>query len=150
ELFVPFLAGSSVPVTWRRPPLQLPRGCELTDAVQLGYGPFEGYGFHALEGLQSMVERRKGGETGVKAVTCLQGEEMWKALDQGAWSKPLLDAAQGLVPAHANGDLRALTSKTADAGVFLVEYRDGFKAAVAVLNGWVHEGDGGAFVFAGQ
>jgi hypothetical protein len=150
ELFVPFLAGSSLPVTWRRPPLQLPKGCELADAVQVGYGPFEGYGFHALEALQCMVERRKGGETGVKAVSCLQGEEMWKALDQGAWSKPLLDAALALVPAHANGDLRALTSKTADAGVFLVEYRDGFKAAVALLNGWVHEGDGGAFVFAGQ
>jgi hypothetical protein len=150
ELFVPFLAGSSLPVTWRRPPLQLPKGCELADAVQVGYGPFEGYGFHALEALQCMVERRKGGETGVKAVSCLQGEEMWKALDQGAWSKPLLDAALALVPAHANGNLRALTSKTADAGVFLVEYRDGFKAAVALLNGWVHEGDGGAFVFAGQ
>jgi hypothetical protein len=150
ELFVPFLAGSSVPVTWRRPPLQLPRGCELTGAVQLGYGPFEGYGFHALEGLQCMVERRKGGEVGVKVVTCLQGEEMWKALDQGSWSKPLLDASLALVPAHANGDLHELTAKTPDAGVFLVEYRDGFKAAVAVLNGWVHEGDGGAFVFAGQ
>src|SRR5262249_29048481 len=57
ELFVPLLAGSSVPVTWRRPPLQLPKGCNLTDAVQIGYGPFEGYGFHALEGLQCMVER---------------------------------------------------------------------------------------------
>ena len=27
ELFVPFLAGSSVPVTWRKPPLKLPMGC---------------------------------------------------------------------------------------------------------------------------
>ena len=25
ELFVPFMAGSSVPVTWRRPELKLPR-----------------------------------------------------------------------------------------------------------------------------
>ena len=73
ELFVPFLAGSSVPVTWRRPELKLPRGCELIEAVQIGYGPFEGYGFHALEGLQCMAERRKGGETGVKAVQCLAG-----------------------------------------------------------------------------
>ena len=55
-----------VPVTWRKPDLVLPQGCEITGAVQIGYGPFEGYGFHALEGLQCMVERRKGGETGVK------------------------------------------------------------------------------------
>ncbi|HZT78880.1 MAG TPA: hypothetical protein VFA26_01555 [Gemmataceae bacterium] len=150
ELFVPLLAGSSVPVTWRRPPLKLPRGCELTEAVQVGYGPFEGYGFHALEGLQCMAERRKGGEMGVKAVTCLQGEEMWKALDAGRWSKELLEAAIKLVPAHAKGDYRELTAKTKDAGVFLVEYRDGFKAAVAMLNGWVYEGDGGAFTFAGK
>src|SRR5262245_26446738 len=81
ELFVPFMAGSSVPLTWRRPALQLPRNAELVEAVQVGYGPFEGYGFHALEGLQCMVERRRGGETGVKAVQCLQGEEMWRAMD---------------------------------------------------------------------
>jgi hypothetical protein len=54
------------------------------------------------------------------------------------------------VPAHANGDYRKLTGKTADAGVFVIEYRDGCKGAVAMLNGWVHEGDGGAFTFAGQ
>jgi hypothetical protein len=34
--------------------------------------------------------------------------------------------------------------------VYLIEYRDGLKAAVAMLNGWVHEGDGGAFVFAAK
>ena len=79
ELSVPFLAGSSIPLTWRRPELKLPRNCDLTEAVQIGYGHFEAYGFHALEGLQCMAERRKGGESGVKAVKCLQGEEMWKA-----------------------------------------------------------------------
>jgi hypothetical protein len=150
ELFVPFMAGSSVPVTWRKPELKLPKKCELVEAVQIGYGPFEGYGFHALEGLQCMAERRKGGETGVKAVTCVQGEEMWKALDAGKWSKPLLEAALKLVPAHAKGDYREPTAKTKDAGVFLIEYIDGFRAAVVMLNGWVYEGDGGAFVFAGS
>jgi hypothetical protein len=150
ELFVPFMAGSSVPLTWRRPVLKLPMNCEVVEAVQIGYGPFEGYGFHALEGLQCMVERRKGGETGVKAVQCLQGEAMWQALDQGRFSKTILEAALKLIPAHAKGDYRAVTAKTPDAGVVLIEYRDGFKAAVAMLNGWVHEGDGGAFTFAAQ
>lgn len=150
ELFFPLLAGSSVPLTWRRPPLQLPKGCDLVEAVQIGYGGFEAYGFHALEGLQCMAERRKGGETGVKAVQCLRGEAMWQALDAGRWSKPLLEAALERVPAHAPGDYRAPTAKADDAGVFLIEYRDGFRAAVAMLNGWVYEGDGGAFTFAGQ
>jgi hypothetical protein len=148
ELHVPFMAGSSVPVTWRRPQLQLPLGCELTGAVQIGYGPFEGYGFHALEGLQCMVERRRGGERGVRSVQCVQGEEMWRLLDRGAWSRPLLEAALERVPAHAAGDYRRPTAQARDAGLFLIEYRDGLRAAVPMLNGWLYEGDGGAFTFA--
>ena len=150
ELFVPFLAGSSVPLTWRRPELKLPKDCPLVEAVQVGYGPFEGYGFHALEGLQCLAERRKGGETGVRAVQCLQGPAVWEALDKGRWSKTLLDAALSLVPAHAKSDIREATAKVDDAGLFLIDYRDGFRAAVIMPNGWVHEGDGGAFTFAGR
>jgi hypothetical protein len=150
ELYVPFLAGSSLPVTWRRPKLTLPRGCELVAAVQLGYGPLEGYGFHALESLQCMAERRTGGETGVKAVQCLQGKAMWEALDAGRFSKPLLEEAIRLVPSHAQGDYREPPAKAKDAAVFLIEYRDGLTAAVAMLNGFLYEGDGGAFCFAGQ
>ncbi|MBN9122566.1 MAG: hypothetical protein J0I06_26035 [Planctomycetes bacterium] len=150
KLFVPLLAGSSVPVTWRKPNVVLPKGCELVGAVQIGYGPFEGYGFHALEGLQCMVERRKGAETGVKAVTCHTGKAMWDALDAHPWTKPLVEGALALATAHANGDVRAITAKTADAGTFEVEYRDGFRAFVLIPNGWVHENDGSPFIFAGQ
>jgi len=148
ELHVPFMAGSSVPVTWRRPPLRLERNVQLVEAVQIGYGPFEGYGFHALEGLQCLAERRRGGETGVRAVQCLQAEEMWRALDKGVWSRALLEAAMTRVPAHAKGDYRKATAKNQDAGVFVIEYRDGFKGAVAMMNGWAYEGDGGAFTCA--
>jgi hypothetical protein len=98
--------------------------------------------------LQCMVERRKGGETGVKAVQCLMGKAMWKAMDEGKWSKPILDAALAILPAHAQGDYRAITEKAEEAGVFLIQYVDGLKAAVAILNGWVQEGDGGGFPFA--
>src|SRR5437868_8215330 len=132
ELFVPFMAGSSLPVAWRRPPLTLPRDCELGGAVQVGYGPLEAYGFHALEALQCMLERRKGGETGVAAVQCLQGDEMWQALDQNRYSKPLLEAALALVPAHAKGDYRAPTAKSKDAAVFLIDYRDDLQATIAI------------------
>ncbi|HVK09158.1 MAG TPA: hypothetical protein VM597_10315 [Gemmataceae bacterium] len=150
ELMVPFLAGSSIPVTWRKPDVSLPRNAELIEAVGLGYGPFEGYGFHALEGLQCMVERRKGGEVGVMAVQALSGDEMWKACDRAEFSRDLLEEGIRRVPAHAKGDYRTLTAKAKEAGVWLIEYLDGFKAAVAMLNGFVHEGDGGAFCFAGR
>jgi hypothetical protein len=150
EMNIPLLAGSTLPLTWRRPELQLSRGCALAEAVQVGYGPFEGYGFHALEALQCLVERRQGGETGVRSVQCLQGPSMWQAMDNGAFSRTLLEAAMALIPAHANGDYRTLTARTSDAGVSLIEYRDGLRAAVAMLNGWAYEGDGGAFSFAGR
>jgi hypothetical protein len=150
ELFVPFLAGSSLPVTWRRPPLVLPRGCQLVEAVQIGYGPLESYGFHALESLQCMVERRRGFETGVRSVQCLQGDDMWKAMEIGRFSRTLLEAAMRLVPASAREDYRQLTARSKSAALFLIEYSDGFKATVAMMNGWAYEGDGGAFVFAGQ
>jgi hypothetical protein len=75
---------------------------------------------------------------------------MWRAMDRGDFSRELLEAAMALVPTHANGDYRQLTTKNADSGVFLIEYRDDFKAAVAMLNGWVHEreNDGGGFTCA--
>ncbi len=149
-LFVPFMAGSSLPVTWRRPELRIPRNAEVVEAVAVGYGSVEAYGFHALEALQCMVERRRGGEVGVRSVQCLQGEEMWRALDRGFVSRAVLDAAVALVPTHAQEDYRKLTVKTPSACVFLIEYRDNFKAAVPILNGWLREreGDGGGFTFA--
>jgi hypothetical protein len=149
KLMVPFLAGSSVPATWRKPKLVLKKACELTGAVQIGYGPFEAYGFHALEGLQCMVERRTGGETGVAAVTCHDAKHMWEAFDKHAWAAPLLAAAEKLVPRHGM-DLRGDTAKEKEAAIFEIEYRDGFRAFVVMANGWVQEGPGASFIFAGQ
>ena len=150
ELFVPFLAGSSIPVAWRKPELKIPIGSEFTGAVGLGYGAIEGYGFHTIEGLQCMVERRKGGETGVKAVTSYSGEPMWKAMDDGKFSKELLEASIERAPSKAKGDYRTLSLKGRETGVFLIEYIDGLTAAIAILNNYLYEGDGGAFCFAGK
>jgi len=149
-LRVPFMAGSSVPLTWRKPSLTLPMKSVLQGAVQIGYGPFEGYGYHALEGMQSAVERRLGGETGVAAVTCLQGEKMWQPFDANPSLKAMLDSGMKHVTAHAQGDFRKIAQADKQSASWLIEYRDGLKAVVAMLNGWVHEGDGGAFIFAGQ
>src|SRR5262249_29858259 len=86
HLKIPFLAGSSVPVAWRSPALTLKKGSVLTGAMALGYGGLESYGFHALEGLQCMVERRKGGETGVEQVQAVTGDAVAAALKEKRWS----------------------------------------------------------------
>jgi hypothetical protein len=75
---------------------------------------------------------------------------MWEAMAAGRFSQALLEEAIRLAPDKAAGDYKELSAKARDAGVILVEYRDGLTAAVAMLNGFVREGDGGAFCFAGR
>jgi hypothetical protein len=93
EMGFPMLGGSSLPVTWRLPEVSIPLGAHIEDAVMVGEGGSDAMDFHALEGLQCMVERRSGGETGVGAVQMLVGDAVWKALDGGTISKPLLSSA---------------------------------------------------------
>ena len=68
QLKIPFMAGSSVPLAQRRPPLELSNGVEIEEAISVHGGPLEVYDFHSMELLQSMIEARKGGETGVAKV----------------------------------------------------------------------------------
>ena len=93
ELSAPLMAGSSVPLAWRSPWLEHPKGVQLLEALAIGYSAIESYGFHALEGLQCMVERRSGGECGVVAVQCIEGKDIWVARDQGRWPADLAEAA---------------------------------------------------------
>ena len=133
ELKISMMAGSSLPVTWREPPLALPMNCEIESALVIGYGGLEAYGFHALEALQCMIERRTGGESGVKNVQAVQGEEIWTAEQDGRWSRDLFDAALSTTPDVAERDVETQLSKKA--AFYLVEYRDGLKATVAMANG---------------
>ena len=58
ELRFPLMAGSSIPLTVRRPEIDLPLGSRIERAVGVWYGGVEVYGFHGLEAFQSLVERR--------------------------------------------------------------------------------------------
>ena len=146
RLKFPMLGGSSLPVTWRLPELELPLGCNIEDALMIGEGGSDAMDFHALEGLQCMVERRGRGETGVKAVQMIEGEDVWKAGEQGRWSKELLsdafsrsDTPLGVGETEsrpddqvATGDLFKIVRNPA---AYFIEYRDGFKATLLMLNG---------------
>jgi hypothetical protein len=150
RLHFPLLGGSSIPVTWRLPSIELPQGSEIESALMVGEGGSDAMDFHALEGLQCMVERRRGGETGVKAVQLLEGDAVWKALDDRRYPKDLLTAALsrsdtplGLTVADGrtqnlveSGELKKLVGKPA---AYLIEYRDGLKAAMLMLDGAVRD-----------
>jgi hypothetical protein len=132
EMKIPLMAGSSLPVTWRRPAVALPIGCEIEEALVVGYGGLESYGFHALETLQCMVERRAGGETGVSAVRVLTGDEIAKGAATGMWSTDLFAAVLQTMPGRPAADIGRLAD---NAAFYQLEYRDGLKATVAMANG---------------
>ena len=142
------LAGSSLPVTWRLPDLELPLGCQIEEALMVGVGGSDAMDYHALEAMQCMIERRQGGETGVKSVQLIQGDEVWKAGEDGRWSKALLEAAlsrsdspQGLTIEDGrtqdllgNGELPKLVKEPA---AYFIEHNDGLRTTLLMLNGAV-------------
>ena len=147
RLKFPMLAGSSLPVTWRLPDVELPLGCHIEDCLMVGEnGSDDAMDFHALEAMQCMIERRGKGETGVKAVQRIEGESVWRA----GFSKDLLTAAlsrsdtplgltvkdgrtQDLV---ASGELQRLVGKPV---AYVIEYRDGLQATFLNLRGAIQD-----------
>jgi hypothetical protein len=95
----------------------------------------ESYGFHALEALQVFTERRRGGETGVRAVQALQGQQAEEAIRARHSSLHLLDTALQVIPEKRGQRQQADPYPT----VFLIEYSDGLQAAVYMSNSHVAE-----------
>lgn len=137
---IPFMAGSSVPLAQRRPPLDLPADASIEEAVAVHGGPRESYDFHGLELLQSFVEFRKGGETGVSAVQYFEGDAVWKAAEDGLWSPALAEAALAAELGAGQPPLRELAQRLGAAEQkpdhrqpphgMLITYRDGLRGFV--------------------
>lgn len=136
ELNIPLMAGSSLPLSWRSPFIEYEKGTNVEEALSIGYGGIEAYGYHALETMQCMVERRPGGEKGVVSVQCLEGDEVWKAGEDGRWSRELAEAAVAAIANKPDGPMEEHAKEPA---VFLIEYADGLKGATLMLNGYVSE-----------
>jgi hypothetical protein len=136
ELKAPFMAGSSLPVAWRSPWLEHELESPVEEAVAVGFSGLDIYGSHTLEVLQCMVERRRGGETGVAAVTCLEGDAAWQAGKDGLWSMELAQAACDAIDKKPKG---TMCDHCANPAVFILEYRDGLRAAIAMLNGYIED-----------
>jgi hypothetical protein len=119
---IPFLCGSTVPLSWRRPPLEFPRGVQFDELLAVSYSDLEEHAYHAIEMLQSVAEGRKGGETGVASVRYSEGPEVWSISPQ------LRDAALA----------RRVNAAPEDKGqkpeAILVRYRDGLEASILNLN----------------
>src|SRR5262249_18285762 len=82
--------------------------------------------------LQCMVERRRGGESGVREVRYLEGRDVWTIADP---SPRLLNSAIACGPRVRPGDVKEHCRDSAVA--FVVEYCDGLRATALLLNGYV-------------
>jgi hypothetical protein len=150
ELNFAFCAGSSLPVTWRMPAIEMPFGQEVEELMSVAIGGIDSYDFHALEVIQCMAERRRGGETGVASMQALRGEAVWKAMETGSWEKggwnPRLFEAC-LTRSHTLAQPESFSDRfptsaqirewVKDPIAYRFDYKDGTKATMLLMNGLV-------------
>lgn len=132
ELGIPFMAGSSVPMAHRKPDFVLPPEVEFEDLLLVHGGGPDSYDFHALEVLQSLVESRKGGETGVSSVQCLQGDAVWKAAEEKLWNPDLVEVALTPELGEKAKDWKKMSESPY---LILVRYKDGLVAPLVTVPG---------------
>ncbi len=137
KLGIPLMAGSSVPFAQRLPSLELPPGAEIAEAAAIHGGQFENYGIHAMEALQSIVESRKGGETGISQIEVLYDDAFWEGARSGKWPFELAATAMQL----ETGQPFTLDTKIQDPPAYLgwakaeshgwvITYKDGTRGYV--------------------
>ncbi len=138
ELGFPLTGGSSIPTYFREPEIELAVDTPLKSSIVVGGAADEGAIFHCVDVLQSFVERRKGAETGVKAVQSVRGPDTWKWVAGNAWASRLLDSV-----AARFGRKPASFQENNQANVCIVDYNDGTRAAVISGRGvgWTYAGD---------
>jgi hypothetical protein len=148
ELGFPLQGGSSLAVTWRVPSVEMPLGTSIREAISIGYGGIASYDFHALETIQCMVERRKGGETGVEWLQTYRGDSFWKAHQEGLWSQALFKSALSRSDALRPGSstftdvfptLEQMQAIVPDPVAYHYQYRDGLVCTMLLLNGLVRD-----------
>jgi len=154
----PFLAGSSLPATWRMPSIEMPDGASVQEVLCVAVGSVDNYDFHALEVIQCMAERRRGGETGIVALQALRGDPVWRAMDAGSWSaggwdpklfEACLSRSQTLTQpptySHRYPTYAQIREFVKEPIAYRFEYADGLKATMLLMNGLVND-----FTFAGR
>jgi hypothetical protein len=144
KLNLPWMAGSSLPVGYRDPDVTLPFFSKLLSSVAVGYSGLDVYGFHTLDVMQSILERRApftgksasaAGtpvEKGVSWVQSLPVSELDRLIKEAVIDPEVLDAALASSKTNRQAVLDAAPDESA---IFLVQYRDGLLAPALMLAG---------------
>lgn len=150
-----FMAGSSLPVTWRTPSVEMPLGSKIREAVCVCYGGVDSYDFHGLETIQCMVERRRGGECGVQWIQAYRGAAFWDALRDKVWSRALMESAlcrsHTLTPARKGFNdifpsLEDMQRLVKDPVSYHYQHADGLQCTLLLMDGLVRDFNFAAYV----
>jgi hypothetical protein len=138
ELNFPLTGGSSIPVYYRKPEIEIDIDTPIRNSIVVGGTGDEGGIFHAIDVLQGFVERRKGGESGVKTIQSIRGPEAWKWVERNPWAGKLLDAV-----AKSFEFKPGYFQESPQTNICVIEYNDGTKAAVIGGRnvGWTYAGE---------
>ncbi len=145
---VTLASGTTLPATWRLSQVDLPRRAQVDAALIVVQGQSPLAELHALDGLLPVLERRAGGERGVRQVKFLAEADLWRAGDRREWSWSLLSAAlsrsdspQGdtLVDGRTQDlvGLGLVPKLATNPRGWLLEHTDGVRTALLVLDGVV-------------
>ncbi|MCM8758194.1 MAG: hypothetical protein NC906_00255 [Candidatus Omnitrophica bacterium] len=137
KMKIPLMAGSSVPVSWREPPVDVDTRSKLKEIVGISYHTLDGYGFHGLEMIQCLAEQRKGGETGIKSVQCITGDDVWKSAGK-IYDEGLLNMAIEHI-GRKIPEGKTIKDMVTDPVLFVINYYDGLRACLFTLNGFANQ-----------
>ncbi|MFN5950242.1 MAG: hypothetical protein ACK43N_17245 [Pirellulaceae bacterium] len=132
EMELPWMAGSSLPVSYRSPDRTLGWKESIQGALAVGYSGLDIYGFHTLDFLQAIIERRPGGGVGVQAVEATPCKDLDSWVRDQKIDRVLLDL--GLEASGSSYD-SLLKKPPEDGCLFLIEYADGLRVPVVMLGG---------------
>jgi len=95
-----------------------------------------------------MVERRKGGETGVEWLQAYRGDSFWKAHEEGVWSPALFKTAlcrsetlrcdrEGFTGTYPT--LQEMKALARNPVAYHYRYKDGLRSTIMLMNGLVED-----------
>jgi hypothetical protein len=130
--------GSSIPLCPRGPALDLTSDDRVKKAVAIFFEGREAYGYHSVEYAQSILECRRGGESGVESITAFPRDRFSDCLALDADFKTLLDQAIATAPtARSGGYLDHCDAAKGFPESFLVQHRDGLSVLHVNLTGHI-------------
>jgi hypothetical protein len=121
-------------VGYRDPDVTLPLNERLDSAMAVGYSGLDIYGFHTLDFLQSLVERRATETQGIGSVQACSLNELDRLLDLKLFDRELFNQLLQSSGTSLEKLREAIPSaKANDTAIFLINYEDGLQGYVFML-----------------